>query len=172
MLSDSHILVISISLCIGLSALAKPMQSVRSNAPIQSTDMNHDAVLDANHFYGKVANAYRAAQSCPGVLRHLFPYCGTDVGSGEKSLLDSFTTEHAVDDPLCRDEAMLASELAKRQVPLGEIQKTIDERFQHNYPSLCPSPALKAYRASRLYIPKPAAADQGTSAAAPRPRVL
>ncbi len=119
-----------------------------------------DAVLDPNRLFGHAAEAYRAAQSCPQVLKQLFPYSGKDVLLNDTSLLDEFTTNSGIDDRTSQDEAILASKLYKENVPLDQIQKTIDQTFERCYPFTEPSPALVAYRSHRLWKPEADAAQK------------
>ncbi len=142
--------------CQNLPAAADESPAVKQESIIQNKDLQHKespTVLNPDQFFGQPAEAYRAARSCPEILSHLFPYCGVDQTDNEHSLLDSFTTIHAVDDPVCRDEAILASKLNAQKVPLAEIQKAIDEKFEHHYPFNKPSQALQAYRAARGWKP-------------------
>jgi hypothetical protein len=112
---------------------------------------NH--VLDAQRFFGEAREAYRAATDCQKILGKLFCYSGDDVTEGHRSLLDCFTTIHAVDEPLCQREAILAAQMYKQGKPLREIQKAIDEKFGPQYPFAEESSALKAYKQRRLWKP-------------------
>jgi hypothetical protein len=146
--------VISLTLAISANQIVSAGEGMREarvtsqSAQIQDLPLT---VLDPNRFFGRARIGYSAAQACPDVLKELFPYCGADVTDKECSLLDSFTSLHALDDPLCCEEAILASEMHKRHSSIAEIQRAIDLKFQQNYPFTKPTSALEAYRAKRLW---------------------
>jgi len=109
------------------------------------------AYQDTSMCSARAKLAYKIAIAHPELLQHLFSWVGDDLTDGHECLLDSFTTDYAVCDPSIQDEAILAEALWKKKLPLSEIQRQVDLQFQRYYPFDQDSPALKRYKAARLY---------------------
>jgi hypothetical protein len=102
-------------------------------------------VINPEKFSGPVATGYRAAQKSKEICVKLFCYCGCDLTDEHTSLLDCFTCMHGVDCPICQEEAIIAHHMKGQGKTLGQIQRTIDEKFSVQYPWDKPSPALERY---------------------------
>jgi hypothetical protein len=109
-------------------------------------------VLPPEQFFGQAALGYAAAKACPEICAKLFCYCGCDHTDEHSSLLDCFTCVHGVDCEICQEEAIDALRLKTEGKSLAEIQKYIDYQYAKQYlPDFNISPALRKYKASRLY---------------------
>jgi hypothetical protein len=112
-------------------------------------------VLNASQFVGEAAIGYASAKMIPEICAKLFCYCGCDITDNHNSLLDCYTSMHGVDCHICQEEASLALRLHRDGVSMEEIQRRVDEGYQDRYPFEKPTPALKRYRATRLWNPIP-----------------
>jgi hypothetical protein len=131
--------------------VAKPApKSVRAPATLES-GAGLQPVLPPEQFFGAAAMGYSAAKQIPQTCSKLFCYCGCDITDNHRNLLDCFTNPHGADCHMCQSEALMAFRLRKGGQPLGEVQRQIDISYARQYPYVDPSPALKRYRATRLY---------------------
>lgn len=140
----------------------------------ESKEKLGEKVLDPSRFFGQAMIGYAAAKAAPEVIGKLFCYCGCDITDSHISLLDCFTSIHGVDCHICQEEAVLALKMSRENIPVADIQKTIDEKYASNYPFETDSPTYTKYKAGRLYgangkIDSKAAKDVkvGESAAGP-----
>lgn len=122
-------------------------------AQVAQPKSNADRVLPPENYFGQAQAGYEAAKLNADVCAKLFCYCGCDMTDGHSALLDCFTSDHGVDCEICCTESILALQLKKQGKSLAEIQKAIDQKYEHEYPFDKPSKALLTYRAQRLYHP-------------------
>ncbi len=108
-------------------------------------------VLDPEKFFGNAKAGYMAAKEAPDVCLKLFCYCGCDLTDEHNSLLDCFTSDHGVDCHICQEEALIGLKMKRQGKSIAEIQKAVDIMFYKQYPFDEVSPALKKYRAERLW---------------------
>lgn len=108
-------------------------------------------VLAPSQFFGGAAMGYAAAKAIPEVCSKIFCYCGCDITDGHNCLLDCFTSRHGVDCHICQEESLQALRMHRDEEPLVNIQKNIDENYSNRYPFKEESPALKKYKATRLW---------------------
>lgn len=164
-------------------------ESDRPAAPSDKAIANAElpAVLPPDQFFGKAQMGYAAARLCPEICAKLFCYCGCDFTDDHHNLLDCFATDHGADCHICQEAAILALKMKRNDKPLGEIQKAVDLKWEKEYPFMEPSPALKKYRATRLWKPagsatqtpektqspatKPGKASTGSKATTTTPKV-
>jgi len=134
------------------------------------------AVLEPSSFPGMASFGYASAKACPEVVEKLFCYCGCDMTDKHTSLLDCFTSMHGLDCHICQEEAVLALKLHRDGMSVADIQKTIDEKYTHDYPFQEDTEAYKKYKSSRLYakdgsnteVAGPAPSDDAAATAAPK----
>lgn len=133
------------------------------SVPAQASKVAPPAVLDPNKFFGNARAGYMAAQEAPDVCAQLFCYCGCDLTDEHKTLLDCFTSDHGVDCHICQEEALVGLKMKRQGKSMTEIQKAVDIMFQKQYPFDEVSPALKKYRAERLWKEEPAGTSTKSS---------
>jgi hypothetical protein len=81
--------------------------------------------LSPELFTGNQKLAYQAAKEIPQTLAQLPCYCHCDRGQNHKSLHSCFESEHGENCGICMNEALLAHNLQKQGVAVGEIRKKI-----------------------------------------------
>lgn len=81
--------------------------------------------LSPEIFSGNKRLAYQVAKDIPQTLAQLPCYCHCDRGHGHKSLHSCFESEHGENCGICMGEALMADNLGKRGVSVGEIRKQI-----------------------------------------------
>lgn len=108
-------------------------------------------VLEPSQFFGEAAMGYASAKACPEVVSKVFCYCGCDISDGHGSLVDCYTGLHGTDCHICQEEAVLALRMKRNGSSIAEIQKKIDQEYAGKYPFSEESPALKKYKATRLW---------------------
>lgn len=81
--------------------------------------------LSPELFTGNKKFAYQAAKEIPQTLAQLPCYCHCDRGHGHKSLHSCFESEHGENCGICMGEALMAHNLQRRGVSVGEIRKQI-----------------------------------------------
>ena len=81
--------------------------------------------LSPEIFTGNQRLAYKVAKDIPQILAQLPCYCHCDRGHGHKSLHSCFESEHGENCGICIGEALMADNLQKRGVSVGEIRKRI-----------------------------------------------
>lgn len=142
---------------------AKADSTGDSKTPDTKTTANASLpeVLPPSQFFGKAQMGYAAARLCPEIIVKLFCYCGCDFTDDHHNLLDCFATDHGADCHICQEAAILALKMKRDEKPLADIQKAVDQKWEKEYPFMEPSPALKKYRATRLW--KPAGATKASS---------
>ena len=134
------------------------LESSPAPAPADAAVPATAPVLDPDKFFGNARAGYMAAKEAPDICLKLFCYCGCDLTDEHKSLLDCFTSDHGVDCHICQEEALIGLKMKRQGKSVAEIQKAVDIMFYKQYPFDEVSPALKKYRAERLW--------KGTEAAA------
>lgn len=138
--------------------------AAKKSAPKDNAETaNLPEVLPPSQFFGKAQMGYAAARLCPEIIVKLFCYCGCDFTDDHHNLLDCFATDHGADCHICQEAAILALKMKRNDKPLADIQKAVDQKWEKEYPFMEPSPALKKYRASRLW--KPAGSSTSSKAA-------
>lgn len=135
------------------SAQAESTPAPQSKPPAANEQPKEDLkpVLAPEQFFGAAAMGYGAAKANPHDCSKLFCYCGCDITDKHTCLLDCFTSTHGVDCHICQEESMHALRLHRDGDSLSTIQKTIDETYSNRYPFKEESPALKKYKATRLW---------------------
>lgn len=116
-------------------------------------------VLEPSQFVGEAAMGYASAKACPEVMSKVFCYCGCDISDGHGSLVDCYTGLHGTDCHICQEEAVLALRMHRNGSNIAEIQKRIDQEYGTKYPFAEESPALKKYKATRLWKVSAASAE-------------
>lgn len=139
---------------------SKPEAKSDSKPDAKTADASLPEVLPPSQFFGKAQMGYAAARLCPEIIVKLFCYCGCDFTDDHHNLLDCFATDHGADCHICQEAAILALKMKRDEKPIAEIQKAVDQKWEKEYPFMEPSPALKKYRATRLW--KPAGATKNT----------
>ena len=81
--------------------------------------------LSPQAFSGNIRLAYQAAREIPQTLAQLPCYCHCDRGHNHKSLHSCFETEHGENCGICIGEALMAHNLQKQGVAVGEIRNKI-----------------------------------------------
>lgn len=87
--------------------------------------------LDPALFMGEARQAYEVARKDPALLMKLHCYCGCEKDLGHRNLLDCFRTDHGSHCDICMGEAILASRMAARGVPVEQIRDALREKFSH-----------------------------------------
>lgn len=134
-----------------------------SPEPVKTSSAAPPAVLDPSKFFGNARAGYMAAKEAPDVCAQLFCYCGCDLTDEHKTLLDCFTSDHGVDCHICQEEALVGLKMKRQGKSMTEIQKAVDIMFQKQYPFDEVSPALKKYRAERLWKEEPTGTSTKTN---------
>lgn len=81
--------------------------------------------LSPDLFTGNQRLAYQVAERIPQTLAQLPCYCHCDMSAGHKSLHSCFVTEHGESCGICIGEALMANQLERQKVPIGEIRQRI-----------------------------------------------
>lgn len=139
----------SAALAIGVEVKAVGADQAAVQAEVQGAAPA--PVLDPEKFFGNAKAGYMAAKEAPDVCLKLFCYCGCDLTDEHNSLLDCFTSDHGVDCHICQEEALIGLKMKRQGKSMAEIQKAVDIMFYKQYPFDEVSPALKKYRAERLW---------------------
>jgi hypothetical protein len=139
------------------ATLALLVQSIGPTASLCETKAKdfctrklHVIMRNPESLRGRAKIAYKIAIAHPYLLQHLFCWDGGDLTDDHECLLDSFTTDYAVDDTISQDEAILAEKLWQQKLPLAEIQKRIDMKFHGMHP-FEDTTQVKRYKAARMY---------------------
>jgi len=77
----------------------------------------------------RVSAAYAQAREIAAVLDGLHCYCGCRQGSGHRSLLTCFESDHASACDVCLTEASVAHRMVEEGRSLNEIRAAIDEYY-------------------------------------------
>ena len=81
--------------------------------------------LSPEIFTGNKRLAYQAAKEIPQILAQLPCYCHCDRSESHKSLHSCFESEHGENCGICIGEALMAYNLDKQGVHVGQIRKQI-----------------------------------------------
>lgn len=81
--------------------------------------------LSPEIFTGNKRLAYQAAKEIPQILAQLPCYCHCDRSISHKSLHSCFESDHGENCGICIGEALMAYNLDKQGVPVGQIRKQI-----------------------------------------------
>lgn len=84
------------------------------------------ATLNASQFTDPVTRtAYKMASKVRDVLYQEPCYCGCDTNDGHKSLLDCYTTKHASECDICRQEGIYVYQQVRKGKKAAEIRSCI-----------------------------------------------
>ena len=80
-------------------------------------------------FIGEVARAYKIAQENRELLDSIYCYCNCKKSFGHKSLLTCFVDRHAVECTICKDQALYAHSLYKKDNDIASVRVAVDKKF-------------------------------------------
>lgn len=100
----------------------KPIPSFHASAPREPLP----STLNPSQFTDPVTQtAYKMASKVRAVLYQEPCYCGCDTNDGHKSLLDCYTTKHASECDICRQEGIYVYEQVQKGKKTAEIRSCI-----------------------------------------------
>ena len=88
--------------------------------------------LSPELFTGNEKLAYQAAKEIPQTLAQLPCYCHCDRSQNHKSLHSCFESEHGENCGICIGEALMARNLHRTGMNVGEIRKRIIAAYGQN----------------------------------------
>jgi hypothetical protein len=100
--------------------------------PIEPGKAQLPPTLSPELFTGNIKLAYQSAKDIPQTLAQLPCYCHCDRGHNHKSLHSCFESEHGENCGICIGEALMAHNLHKQGVAVGEIRKRVITAYGQN----------------------------------------
>lgn len=108
-----------------------------STSAVKLTSSHPSGILDASNFTDPaVRDAYAKAREIPDRLEKMYCYCHCKENPGlkHKSLLTCFQSDHAAECGICMQEAVMAYNDMKDDIPVEGTQKAADLMYNNGNP--------------------------------------